>query len=216
MKIDQFYSREEEISNTISHALGILLGVGGGYILISAAIRNPDVWALPSVIVYLMGMLSSYITSTCYHASTNGHRKSIWRKCDHAAIYLHIAGTYIPFILLILRNVGIWGWALFSFISLASVAGVILSFAKLKNHSNLETICFILMGCSILIAFKPLYEVLSMEGKAQALYWLIAGGVSYIGGAIFYSWKRKYMHTIFHLFVLGGSICHIISIYIIL
>lgn len=217
MTISKFYSKEEEIANTISHALGILLGIVGGYILLITAIKSGSGWAIGSVLAYLFGMLSSYITSTFYHGSKNGNKKAILRKCDHGAIYLHIAGTYIPFILLILRDEGAWGWSLFAFITLAAMAGVILSFTNLKDHSNLETICFVLMGCAILSAFKPLCEILSETGRIDALYWLIAGGISYIVGALFYSWtKRKFMHTVFHLFVLGGSVCHMIAIYIIL
>lgn len=211
------YTKSEEIANVISHGAGILLGIAAGYILLSISIKSGDGWAVGSVIAYLFGMLASYITSTCYHACTHENRKKQWRKCDHAAIYLHIAGTYIPFILLVLRNEGAWGWGLFLFICAAAITGLILSFTKLKAHSNLETICFVLMGCAILVAIKPLYDILSETGRLEALYWLIAGGAAYITGALFYSWTRKrYMHTVFHLFVLAGSICHILAIYTIL
>lgn len=213
----RIYTQQEEIANTISHAMGILLGIIAGYVLLSTAINSGDMWAVGSIIAYLFGMLASYLTSTCYHSCGHESRKEKWRRCDHAAIYLHIAGTYIPFTLIVLRNEGAWGWGLFAFICSAAIAGLILSFTHLKGHSNLETICFVLMGCAILVAFKPLYDILSQTGRIDALYWLIAGGVAYIAGALFYSWtKRKYMHTIFHLFVLTGSICHIIAIYTIL
>ena len=211
------YTEKEEIANTVSHGLGILLGFVAGYTLLSTAIRNDNMWAIGSITAYLFGMLASYIASTCYHACLHEKRKEKWRKSDHAAIYLHIAGTYIPFTLLVLRNEGAWGWGLFAFICASAITGLILSFTRLKAHSNLETVCFILMGCAILVAFKPLYEALSRNGHIESLYWLIAGGVSYIVGALFYSWtKRKYMHTVFHLFVLAGSICHIIAIYTLL
>jgi len=216
---NRYYTKEEEIANTITHALGILLGIIGGYILLNKAISSGSGWAIGSVIVYLLGMLASYITSTCYHGCSpeKEERKELFRKFDHSAIYLHIAGTYTPFTLIILRDVGFWGWGLFIFIWLAAVAGLIASFTRLKSHSNLETVCFVLMGSAILVAFKPLYDTLSATGCINSLYWLIGGGVSYIAGALFYSWtKKKYMHTLFHIFVLGGSICHIIAIYIIL
>lgn len=213
----RYYTKTEETANTISHAMGIILGIVGGYILLAVTVKSGNNWAVGSVVAYLFGMLASYITSTCYHGCTREKRKDLFRKFDHSAIYLHIAGTYIPFTLVVLRNEGAWGWSLFVFICLAAIAGLITSFTNLKGHSNLETICFVIMGCSILVAFKPLYEVLSVMGQIDALYWLIAGGISYIAGALFYSWtKRKYMHTVFHLFVLGGSICHIIAIYLIL
>ncbi|MDR1090558.1 MAG: hemolysin III family protein [Prevotella sp.] len=212
-----YYTKTEEAANTISHAMGIILGIVGGYILLVMSIKSESSWAVGSVAAYLSGMLASYVTSTCYHGCTHEKRKELLRKFDHSAIYLHIAGTYIPFTLIVLRNEGVWGWSLFTFICLAAIAGLITSFTNLKRHSNPETICFVIMGCSILVAFKPLYEVLSARGQTEALYWLIAGGISYIAGALFYSWtKKKYMHTIFHLFVLGGSICHIIAIYLIL
>lgn len=212
-----FYTVKEELANTISHSLGILLGVFAGYLLIGAALNNESSWALWSVIIYLFGMIASYVTSTIYHASVHPLRKKLFRKFDHAAIYFHIAGTYTPFTLLVLREQSAWGWSLFSFIWLAAVIGLIFSFKKLKKHSSIETVCFVIMGCSILVAIKPLSDVLSVSGQIKALYWLIAGGVSYIVGALFYSLtKISYMHTVFHLFVLGGSVCHIIAIYLIL
>lgn len=211
------YTSKEEIANTASHIIGILLGFFAAYLLLPKAIDSGNLWAVGSVIAYLTGMLASYIASVCYHASTNAKRKALLRKFDHAAIYLHIAGTYVPFTLLVLREEGYWGWMLFIFTSVAAIVGVLLSFFKLKEHSKLETICYVVMGCSILIAFKPLVDVLGYTGRINALYWIIAGGVSYIVGALFYSFtKIKYMHSLFHLFVLGGSICHIIAIYAVL
>lgn len=210
----RIYSRREELANAISHAIGILFGIGAGYVLLSTAIQRGNPWAIGSVTIYLFGMLTCYILSTAYHACRNEKRKERLRKFDHAAIYLHIAGTYTPFTLLILREVGVWGWALFIFVWSAAIIGIFLSFKKLKKHSNLETACYVIMGGVILVALKPLIDALSSTGQLHSLYWLIAGGISYIIGAIFYSWTRKkYMHTVFHLFVLGGSICHIIAIY---
>ncbi|NDW10524.1 hemolysin III family protein [Dysgonomonas sp. 520] len=217
MKENKFYTREEEIANTYSHAVGIVLGIAAGCILLNVAIGSGNTWAVVSVGIYLFGMLASYVSSTCYHGCTHQKRKELLRKFDHSAIYFHIAGTYAPFTLIVLREVGMWGWSLFAFTWLAAIIGLIVSFRKLKKHSNLETVCFVIMGCSILVAIKPLSDVLSLSGQMNALYWLLAGGVSYIVGALFYSWtKKKYMHTVFHLFVLGGSVCHIIAIYLIL
>lgn len=211
------YTPQEEVANSLSHALGILLGLIAGYFLLVKAYATSDSWAIWSIYIYLFGMLSSYISSTWYHAEQDVKRKKILQKFDHAAIYLHIAGTYTPLLLMTLRNEGMWGWGLFTFVWVFAIVGVIASFRKLDEHSYVETICYVVMGCSILVAFKPLFDVLSATGKLEVLYWVIAGGVSYIVGAVFYSLaKVKYMHTVFHFFVLGGSICHIIAIYYVL
>ena len=106
-----------------------------------------------------------------------------------------------------------WGWSLFIFIWACAIAGTIMSFARLKDHSNLETTCFVGMGLSVLVAFKPLLDSVS----AATVAWIIAEGVCYITGAVFYSInKKKYMHSVFHFFVLAGSICHIIAVWDIL
>lgn len=213
----KFYTQREELANTLSHIAGILLGVIAGFILLLQGATSIGFWAIISLSLYLFGMLSSYTTSVLYHAHPQNYRKERLRKFDHAAIYLHIAGTYAPFCLITLRTVGLWGWTLFTFIYTAAVIGVIMSFRKLKRHSNIETVCFVVMGTSILVAIKPLFDTLLLSGQQTALYWLIAGGASYIIGALFYSWtKRRYMHFVFHLFVIGGSVCHIIAIYKIL
>ena len=109
-----------------------------------------------------------------------------------------------------MRDQGYWGWSLFSFVWASAIAGTIISFIRLKEHSNVETFCFVGMGLSILVAFKPLMDSVS----AAAVIWLIAEGVSYITGAVFYSFnKTKYMHSVFHFFVLAGSVCHIIAVW---
>jgi len=212
MARDRIYTKNEETANALSHASGILLGLFAGYILLA---NTYDGWSTVSIVVYLFGMLSCYITSTWYHASGNEKRKRQLQKFDHASIYLHIAGSYTPFTLVTLRNEGFWGWGLFTFIWLAAAIGILLSFRKYEKHNHLETVCYIIMGCTILVALNPLLNALSQTGKTAAFYWLVAGGASYIIGALFYSWtKRPYMHTIFHLFVLGGSLCHIRAIFL--
>ena len=217
------YTRKEEIWNASSHGGGILLGVVFGVIFLVWCFQSDNNWARVGVILYLFGMLGSYIASTLYHAlpayeryktgGLLGHRskwKERLRKWDHAAIYWHIAGSYSPLTLIALREQGYWGWSLFSFVWLCAIAGTIVSFVHLKEHSNLETFCFIGMGLSVLVAFKPLMDSVS----AAAVIWLTAEGVSYITGAVFYSLnKKKYMHSVFHFFVLAGSVCHIIAVW---
>ena len=118
--------------------------------------------------------------------------------------------------LLVLRHAGGWGWGIFAFVWLSAIAGFILSFKKLKEHSNLETACYVGMGACILVAMKPLLDHLGELEATTAFWWLIGGGVSYIVGAVFYSLRKPYMHATFHLFCLGGSIGHIIAIWLIL
>lgn len=211
------YTLGEEVANSVSHGVGIIFGIVAGFLLMDKAMASGDPWAIGSVPLYLFGMLSSYITSTLYHSLKDGKAKELLRKFDHGAIYLHIAGTYSPITLVVLRNVGYWGWGLFIFVWLCAAVGFLLSFTNLKEHSNIETICFVAMGASILIAFQPLVNTLSPLHELNSVYWIIAGGASYIIGALFYSWRKvRYMHSVFHLFCLGGSICHAIAIYAIL
>ena len=205
------YTKKEEIWNAASHGGGILLGVVFGIIFLVWCFQADNNWARVGVILYLFGMLASYVASTLYHSIRHHSKwKERLRKWDHAAIYWHIAGSYSPLTLVALRTQGYWGWSLFSFVWLCAIAGTIVSFARLKEHSNIETFCFIGMGLSVLVAFKPLVDSVS----TAAFIWIVAEGVCYITGAVFYSLnKRKYMHSVFHFFVLAGSLCHIIAVW---
>ena len=187
------------------------MGVVFGIIFLVWCFQADNNWARVGVILYLFGMLGSYVASTLYHSMKHHSKwKERLRRWDHAAIYWHIAGSYSPLTLVALRDQGYWGWSLFIFVWTCALAGTITSFIHLKEHSNLETICFVGMGLSVLVAFKPLMDSVS----AAAVIWLIAEGVSYITGAVFYSFnKTKYMHSVFHFFVLAGSVCHIIAVW---
>lgn len=210
-----YYTIKEEKWNTWSHAAGIFLSVAVGIYFLCVCIEAHNLWATTGVSLYLMGMLGCYISSTLYHATpkSNHRTKEILRRWDHSAIYWHIAGSYSPFALTVLREQSYWGWSLFIFVWLCAIVGTYMSFTRLKEHSNVETICFIAMGLSILVVFKPLIETVG----CTIVGWMIAEGVCYITGAGFYSRKDcRYMHTVFHFFVLGGSICHIIAVWYLL
>ena len=187
------------------------MGVVFGIIFLVWCFQGDNNWARIGVILYLFGMLGSYVASTLYHSMKHHSKwKERLRRWDHAAIYWHIAGSYSPLTLIALREQGYWGWSLFIFVWTCAIAGTIVSFIHLKEHSNLETFCFIGMGLSVLVAFKPLMDSVS----AAAVIWLIAEGVSYITGAVFYSLnKKKYMQSVFHFFVRAGSVCHIIAVW---
>jgi hemolysin III len=208
------YSAKEERANTVTHAIGIAFGLIASTFLIQKAVLSQNSWAIASYSVYAMGMTFSYLTSTLYHIDMNETSKAVRRKFDHAAIYCHIAGTYTPFTLVVLRNEGTWGWSLFSIIWAAAAAGVLLSFLKLKNTSKLETICYVAMGWVVIFAFKPMMDVFNANASMNVLWWLIAGGLFYTVGAVLYSFKKiEYMHAVWHLFVLGGSVCHALAIW---
>lgn len=206
------YTRSEALLNTWSHAAGILLGAVTGTLLLMMCAGSDDGWAGTGVVLYLAGMLASYIASTLYHAMPECYcrLKERLRKLDHAAIYRHIAGSYSPLTLIALRHEGLWGWVLFVFIWSCALAGTMMSFRRLREHSNIETMCYIGMGISVLAAFRPLINSVS----PAAVWWIVAEGVFYITGVLFYSLnKRRYMHSVFHFFVLAGSVCHIIAVW---
>ena len=204
------YSKKEEILNSSSHGAGILLGAVVGGLFLWWAYKHGDGWAEVGVWLYLFGMLSSYVASTVYHAlPERWHAKEVLRRWDHAAIYWHIAGSYSPITLIALREQGYWGWALFIFVWLCAIVGTVMSFRRLKEHSNWETACFILMGLSCLVALKPLLDTIP-----ESFAWIVAEGVCYITGALFYTLhNRPYMHSVFHFFVLAGSVCHIVAVW---
>ena len=205
------YTKGEEILNYLSHGAGALLGICIAVWFISSFFAEDDSWMKAGIWLYLFGMFGSYLCSTLYHAWPAGsHLKEKLRKWDHAAIYWHIAGSYSPITLVALRDSGYWGWGLFLFIWSCAIVGTVMSFKNLKEHNNFETICFVLMGLTILVAFKPLWSAVSSE----VIWWIVGEGICYITGALFYSFhKRKYMHSVFHFFVLAGSVCHILAVW---
>lgn len=200
----------------LTHGAGMLFGIVASILLMVAAVRTANPWVIGSFAVYAVCMTASYVTSTFYHAAVRTKRKRLLRRFDHGAIYLHIAGTYTPFALVALREEGFWGWGLFAVVWAAAAVGVWLSFRKMKKKDHLKTICYLAMGWVVVVAFKPMVDVFGRTDSMVILYWLIAGGLFYTLGTIFFFLdKYKYMHPIWHLFVLGGSICHFISVYLI-
>lgn len=204
------YTKSEERLNVWSHAAGTILAVAActAMLVIYADADSP--WSAIGLGLYMFGVVTSYTSSAVYHATP---RRSAWRErlrqTDHAAIYWHIAGSYSPLTLVALREDGWWGWGLFVFVWACAVAGTVATFVRLREHSNTETACFVAMGLSVLVAFGPL---ITAAGTATVA-WIVAEGVMYITGATFYSLnKRRYMHSVFHFFVLAGTICHIVAV----
>ena len=209
------YTVEEERWNAISHSVGIVGGIIVSVIFIKEVIANGgDAWDLTSVLLYMFGMLSSYIFSTLYHScSPDSKWRKTLRKFDHSAIYWHIAGSYSPITLIAMRDTGYWGWGIFIFCWLCAIVGTSLSLYSLKKHNILETVCYVLMGLTILVATKQFYNAVALP----VFLWVVGEGVAYITGAVFYSFhKVKYIHTVFHFFVLLGTVCHMIAMWFVI
>lgn len=212
MKKQNTYSFSEEIVNMATHGAGLMMALAVCIVFIVQS-AGSGTWLVPlSLSLYLFGVVSSYAASVVYHAipSSRTTAKAGARKFDHAAIYWHIAGSYSPLTLVAMPAGGAptWGIVIFSFVWLCAIVGTSLSFRKMKAQSYLETTCYVLMGLTILIAFKPFYDSCGLS----IVLWVVAEGIAYIVGAVLYSFKRvPYIHSVFHVFVILGDICHMIA-----
>lgn len=205
---DRPQSRPEEIANSLSHGLSALLALAAAPVLIVAAARLDKAANIVGASVFALTMILLYSSSTLYHALPPGRAKSLCAKFDHGAIYLFIAGTYTPFALGVLN--GAWGWTLFGLIwGLAAMGLALKAFDKL-SHPLLSTGLYLAMGWLVVIAAAPLLERVSTAG----LLWLVAGGIAYTAGVVFYltDARFKYGHFIWHLFVLAGTTCHFCAV----
>ena len=193
--------------NSFSHLVGAVLALAGTVALIVIAARQGDPWKIVSFSVYGACLFSLYAFSTLYH-SLRHRAKAIFRRFDHLAIYLLIAGTYTPFTLVTLR--GGWGWSLFGAIWSLAAAGMALEFLPRRGARILPVVIYVLMGWLVLIALKPLLQALPWAG----FVWLLLGGLFYTFGIIFYGLdaKLRHAHGVWHLFVLAGSISHYLTI----
>ena len=193
--------------NSISHTVGAALAAIGGVILIVVAARTGDAWKIVSCCVYAAMLLTLYLTSTLYH-SVRGKAKAVLQRLDHCAIYLLIAGTYTPFMLVTLR--GPWGWSLFGVVWGLAIIGIVQEYVYAKGARILSLVIYVAMGWLIVIGIKPLLAALEWNG----FLWLVAGGLCYTGGIAFYATdhKLRHGHGIWHLFVLAGSSCHFVAI----
>ena len=202
-----FYTVGEEIFNSVSHGVGILLSVAALTLLIVFAIWKSDGYGLASAIVYGISLILLYSMSTVYHIVQNSAAKRILRIFDHSSIFVLIAGTYTPYLLMCMRNPV--GWAIFGLIWGMAALGIVLNAIDLDRFSKISTLCYVLMGWGIVFTLPKITRVIGVQGTAL----LIAGGVVYTLGVIFYVLKKyRYMHSVWHLFVLTGSICHYLSI----
>ena len=212
LKQRKTYSLSEEIINYSTHAAGLIMSLAVCILFLTTCTTAGTPYAGLAFGLYLFGVVSSYAASVIYHAIP-AHKvkaKAIARKFDHAAIFWHIAGSYSPLTLIGMRSGGepTWALAIFGIVWLSAMTGTALSFRKMKAQSYLETTCYVLMGLTILIAFKPFYDSCGLA----IVLWVVGEGIAYITGAVLYSLKKiPYIHSIFHVFVILGDICHMIA-----
>lgn len=200
------YTLGEEIFNSVSHGVGVALACVGFGILIVLSALYGDAWAVSSSIVYSFSLFALYLASTLYHACPNRRVKGVLQVLDHCSIFLLIAGTYTPYTLITLR--GAFGWTLFAVVWGAAIVGVVLNAIDVQKYSRVSMVCYVAMGWVVVLAIRPLLASLAWNG----LVLLALGGVFYTVGIVFYVIRRSYMHSIWHLFVLAGSVCHYLSI----
>ena len=193
----------EEIANSVTHGTGVGLSIAALVILVVFAARKGDTWKIASFSVYGATLIILYLASTLYHAITHPGLKRFFRVLDHCSIFLLIAGTYTPVTIGVMR--GAWGWTLFGVIWALAIVGINLKIFALDRRKKLSLLIYLLMGWMIVIAVKPLLSYL----EPASLIWLFVGGACYTLGIIFFVLKKlPFAHSVWHLFVLGGSICH--------
>jgi hemolysin III len=197
----------EEIANAVSHGIGLLAAIVASPFLVIAAARRGGPAVVVGTSVFAAAIVLLYLTSTLYHAFPAGRVKRAFRVIDHAAIFLLIAGTYTPFTLGVLR--GGWGWTIFGLVWGLAILGISLKAIAGVRFPVLSTCLYIGMGWLALIAFRPIWSHMPMPG----ILWLAAGGIAYTAGVAFYAFDRvRYLHFVWHLFVLAGTACHFVAV----
>ncbi len=201
-------SQGEELANSISHGLALVAALVGTPILVMYAVRNGDARFVVGASIFAATMILLYASSTLYHALPAGKTKRVFRIIEHSAIFLLIAGTYTPFTLGVLR--GAWGWTLLGLVWSLAAAGVALKAFNKGSHPILSTSLYLLMGWLIVVAVDPLIARMPAAGLA----WLVAGGLSYTAGVVFFALdsRMQYAHLIWHLFVMAGTACHYFAV----
>lgn len=203
---DETFSAAEELAHSLTHGAGLLLGIAALVFVIVFAAQRGSAIHVVSCTVYGVTLVILYASSTLYHALPAGPGKRVFGILDHAAIFLLIAGTYTPFALITLS--GGWGWSLFGVIWGLAAGGIVLEAVSRGRARRLQLVLYLVMGWGIVAAARPLIRELATGG----LVLLLAGGAAYTLGVIFFVGKRPFHHAIWHIFVLGGSICHFFAV----
>lgn len=202
------YSVAEEVAHALTHGVGAIAAIVGLVFMLVWAVTYGDTYHVVSASIYGASLILLYTSSTFYHAFPWPRIKAFFQKMDHAAIYVLIAGTYTPFALVSLR--GVWGWSLLGVVWGIAIIGVVLELAIAERKKWLSLSLYLGLGWMALIVIKPMLDNVETGG----LWLLLAGGLSYTFGVIFYVWKSlRFHHAIWHLFVLAGSVLHFLSVF---
>ncbi len=197
----------EEISNAVSHGVGLLGAFAAVPVLVVTAVLNKETPAVVSSSIFGASLVLMYLASTMYHSLPAGKAKRVFQILDHATIYILIAGTYTPFTLVVLQ--GAWGWTLFGIVWSLAIMGVVFKTTGYLKQGHWSTVLYVLMGWVVVIAIKPLVSQLSFWG----IVLLALGGLCYSLGVYFFvKDNKRYYHFIWHLFVLAGSVCHFFAV----
>lgn len=202
------YSLIEEIFNSIIHGTGILISLAGLVLLIVFSSLYGKANHIVSCTIFGITLVLLYTASTLYHSFRKPQIKHVFRIIDHSCIYALIAGTYTPFMLVTVR--GVLGWTLFAIVWSLTILGILFKAFFIHRFKIFSTLAYILMGWLVVFAIKPIFQTL----PGGAIVWLVAGGLAYTGGTIFYAWNRlPFNHAIWHSFVLTGSVCHFFAVF---
>ena len=204
---EKTYTAGEELANSVTHGLGAGLSVIALVVMVVFASFSEDPWRIVGVSIFGASLIALYLASTLYHALPQRELKRTLRIVDHSAIYLLIAGTYTPFMLVNMR--GPWGWSLLGVLWGIALAGCLFKAFYTGRWNKVTTALYIAMGWAIVVAVKPAFEMVPIG----AILLMLIGGLAYMGGVVFYAWERlPYNHAIWHVFVLAGSVFHFFAI----
>ena len=203
---DRDQTIDEEVANAVTHGVGALLSIACLCVAVAFASVRKDVWSIVSLSIYGSSMFILYLCSTLYHAIPSPRHKAILNVFDHASIYLLIAGSYTPFCLAAIRHYSpAWAWSIFGVVWAIALFGIVFQILYVSRYPRFSTATYLLMGWIVLIAVYPLWKAMG----TVAVAWIAAGGLLYSLGVVFYAMKHiKYMHAIWHLFVLGVTLAH--------
>ena len=201
------YTLGEEIFNSVSHGVGVMLSIAALVLLIVFSVIGGKQFGLSSALVYGISLILLYSMSMVYHIVQKDKAKKVLRIFDHCSIFILIAGTYTPYLLMCLNNPK--RWIFFGLIWGVTVLGILMNSINLQKFTKISMVCYVAMGWAIIFTIGDIVSKVALPG----IVLLVSGGVIYTLGIIFYVMKKyRYMHSVWHLFVLGGSVCHYLSI----